>query len=258
MQWITLFQKEMIENWRSFKWIWLPLVITLLAIMDPITTYYMPVILEATGGLPEGAVLDIPMPSPPEAMFMSLSQLGTLGLIVIVLSVMGTIAGERKSGVLELTLVKPVSYMNYILAKWSAYLLITSVALFISIGMSWYYTSILFGSIPFSYILLTILFFSIWHALVIAIVIFYSSISNSPGLSAALSLVTIILFTISTTIFESFLKWSPGKLSDYIHEMIVTESISSDLIITGIVTLFVSFIWITAAVIGMRKKSSII
>lgn len=255
MQWTTLFQKEMMESWRNFKWIWLPLVILLLAIMDPIQTYYMPTILEATGGLPEGAVFEIPMPSPPEALSMSLSQLSTLGLIVIVLSAMGTISGERKSGVLELTLVKPVSYLKYILAKWSAYLLITWVSLLISILMSWYYITLLFGSIPLSIILLTVLFFGIWYTLIIAVVIFYSVICNSPGMSAALSLITIILITVSTTIFGHLFKWNPGKITDYIHEMVITETIASDLIITAIITLLFSFLWIIAAIISMRNRS---
>ncbi|MDY0407538.1 hypothetical protein [Paracerasibacillus soli] len=59
MQWLILLQKEMVENWRNFKWIWVPLVFILLAIMDPISTYYLPQILEAVGGLPEGAVFEI-------------------------------------------------------------------------------------------------------------------------------------------------------------------------------------------------------
>ena len=38
----VLLRKEGLENWRNKKWIWVPLVFILLAIMDPITNYYLP------------------------------------------------------------------------------------------------------------------------------------------------------------------------------------------------------------------------
>src|SRR5690625_838412 len=109
MQWRALFKKEMLENWRNYKWIWVPLVMILLAIMDLITTYYLPVIIESVGGLPEGAVLEMPTLLPSDVIMMSLGQLSSLGVLIIVLMMMGTISGEIKSGVSELVLVKPIT-----------------------------------------------------------------------------------------------------------------------------------------------------
>src|SRR5699024_4021417 len=97
-QWLTLFKKEMSEYWRNLKWIWVPLVIILLAIMDPITTYYLPQIIELSGDLPEGSTFDLPTLSPPEAIMMSLSQLSSLGALVLILMSMGSISGEQQTG----------------------------------------------------------------------------------------------------------------------------------------------------------------
>ena len=99
MQWMTLFNKEMMENWRNKKWIWVPLVLILLAILDPISNYYLPQIIEVVGGLPDGAIINLPEFAPADVVMMSLSQLSSLGVLVIVLMAMGTIASERKSGV---------------------------------------------------------------------------------------------------------------------------------------------------------------
>lgn len=44
-----MYNKEMLEMWRSFKWLWVPLVFILLGIMQPVTTYYLPQILEMAG-----------------------------------------------------------------------------------------------------------------------------------------------------------------------------------------------------------------
>ncbi|MEH7526490.1 hypothetical protein V7149_24970 [Bacillus sp. JJ1503] len=49
-QWVTLFNKEMVELSRNFKWIWVPIVFILLAVKEPLTVYFMPQILDAVGG----------------------------------------------------------------------------------------------------------------------------------------------------------------------------------------------------------------
>src|SRR5690625_1772084 len=192
MQWMTLFKKEMLENWRNFKWIWVPLVITLLAIMDPITTYYMPIILDNVGGLPEGAVFEIPEPLPVDVIMMSLSQLSSLGVLIIILMSMGTIAGEIKNGVSELVLVKAVSYVNYITAKWTSLLFITWIALIIAMTTSWYYINLLFGEISLIALLETIFFYGLWLTFVITLTIFFSTLFKSPGLVAAITITTTI------------------------------------------------------------------
>src|SRR5690625_5321143 len=86
--------------------------------MDPITNYYLPEIIEAVGGVPEGAVFEIPTPTPVEAMMMSLSQLSTLGVLVFILISMGTIAGERKSGIAEVIFTKLLCFNNLINTQW--------------------------------------------------------------------------------------------------------------------------------------------
>ncbi|MDG0794039.1 hypothetical protein OMP38_26850 [Cohnella ginsengisoli] len=61
-QWLVLYAKEMLGMRRSYKWLWLPLVFLLLGIMNPVTTYYMPQLLEASGISAEAAAA-IPTPT---------------------------------------------------------------------------------------------------------------------------------------------------------------------------------------------------
>ena len=62
--WFVLFKKECLEMVRNFKVIWVPLTFLFLAKLIPLTAYYMPKIIDALGGLPEGTVIEIPLPSP--------------------------------------------------------------------------------------------------------------------------------------------------------------------------------------------------
>ncbi|AIF42527.1 ABC transporter permease [Virgibacillus sp. SK37] len=259
MQWSALFKKEMLENWRNKKWLWFPLVMILIAIMDPISNYYLPQIIKSVGGLPEGAVLELPEFTPVEAIMMSLGQLSSLGVLIIVLISMGSIASEKKSGVIELILVKPVSYANYITAKWASLFVLIWTALFLSLVCSWYYINILFGSFSLLQLIQVTFFYGIWLTLVITISIFYNSLFHTPGLVAFLSAGTVIAMSVLTKVFHHILTWSPNKISEYIHTMLLTGEIPSELIATSSITagcigllLFFSIIIIQKKELGSR------
>lgn len=254
MQWTTLFKKELLENWRNKKWIWFPLVMILLAIMDPLTNYYLPQIMEATGGLPEVTTMDLPDYTTPEVIMMSLGQFSSLGVLVIVLISMGTIAGERKSGVSELILVKPVSYRNYITAKWAALMVLVWGALLLGMLVSWYYITILYGGLSFANLLFVVLFYGIWLTLVVTVSIFYNTLFKSVGAVGFLSILTIMLMSLVTKLFGKFLNWSPIHLSDHILNMLMTEHVSSELIATALVTLAITIILLTVSIFTFKTK----
>lgn len=169
MQWLTLFQKEMRENWHNRKWIWVPLVFILLTVMDPITYYYLPQILDAVGGMPEGAVIEIPEMHPPEVMMLSMGQLSMFGVLIIVLISMGTITGEKKSGITEIILAKPIAYHQYVSAKWVSSLVLILSSLALSLFMSWYYTTQLFGDMAFGLFVKILCFYSLWFIFVLTL-----------------------------------------------------------------------------------------
>ena len=148
-QWLTLFQKEILEMWRNFKWIWVPITFILLGVKEPLTSYYLPQIIKSFGGLPEGAIIDIPPPTAGAVLASGLSQYSTIGVLIIVLGTMGVIAGERKSGVAAMILVKPVSYFSYVTSKWAGSLLLVWFSLFIGYLLTWYYTGQLFEWVAF-------------------------------------------------------------------------------------------------------------
>lgn len=254
MQWRTLFKKEMLGSFRDRRWLWVPLVFILLAIMDPITNYYLPQILEAVGGLPEGAMIEFPEITGVEAIMMSLSQLSSLGVLVIALSSGGIISSERKSGVAELILVKPVSYTSYITSKWAALLAIVWSAYLISMLAAWYYIGILYEFLPVADFLLLFVFYGLWLTLVASLSVFYNAICKTPGLVVFLTIGTLLLMSIVTMIFNNHVSWSPNNLSNHIQTMLVTEDIPTELYGTGGVTVVLSLILIILAINIFRKK----
>ncbi|SFE30850.1 ABC-2 type transport system permease protein [Lentibacillus persicus] len=254
MQWWVLFQKELVENSRNMKWVWVPLIMILIAVIDPLTNYYLPQIIEATGGLPDGTQIQLPEYQPSDVVMMSLGQFSTVGVAVIALISMGTIAGERKSGVSELVLVKPVSYGNYITAKWASNALLVLVSFALGMLASWYYINLLFGELSFGALLQVLVFYGLWYLLVVSLSIFYNTIFKIPGLIAFLTIATVGLISIVTSIFSHVLAWSPSRISTYIQQMIITERVPYDLTWAAIVAGIMIVLLLIASVMIFRKK----
>lgn len=239
-QWLTLLQKEILEMWRDFKWIWVPITFILLGVSEPLKNYYMPQIIDSLGGLPEGTVIEIPPPTAGEVLVSGLSQYTTLGVLIIVLGTMGIIAGERKSGVAAMILVKPVSYFSYVTSKWAGSLILVWLSLLVGSIVTWYYTGLLFDWIPISDFFQAYLLYGLWLSVVLTITIFFSSILLAPGMAGFTSLALIVTISIVSGALSQWLEWSPSQLTSYAVGLLVAgklpeETLPTSLLATGII-----------------------
>ncbi len=253
-QWKTLFKNEMVGHFRDRKWIWVPLVIILIAVMDPVMNYYLPQILDKVGGLPEGAVFQMPEFTGIDAIQMSISQLSSLGVLIIALISMGTIAGERKSGIAELILVKPVAYPAYILSKWAALLVLIIASYVLAMLFAWYYIGILYDTIPIGDFLVMTALYGLWLTLVLTVSIFYNTIFKSSGLVAFSTIATIILISVGSSLFGEKLSYSPSNISNHSFEFLHTGEISSSLIGSAVTTVIACLILLLLSIYIFRTK----
>lgn len=244
MQWLAIFQKELLLYWRNKKFIWVPLVIMLLAVMDMLTYYFLPEIIELSGGMPEGTNFEAPELSTLEALKLSLTSLSTYGVLVIALATMGLLSAEIKSGEAEIILTKPIRAINYLSAKWAAAISLSLSSLFLGLLLAWYYVFILFDGISFISFLWMFCFFSLWFIFVLALVLFYNTIlRNGLGITAA-TIGTLAILSLVNSAIGHKLTLFPNQLSNYIFEMLMTEKIpkslwgTSAIIITCIILLF--------------------
>lgn len=213
-QWSVLFGKEMLEMWRNGKWLWVPAVFILLGVMNPVGSYYMPELLKHSGNLPEGTIIQIPMPTGAEVMVKTLSQYGTMGVLILVLSSMGVVAAERSGGMAAMIMVKPVPHFSYISAKWAGLLSLTIVSFFLGGMAAWYYTEVLIGSVSASRVLTGLGIYALWLVFVVSLTLLMSTWLKGGG---AIAFVTMLLsagMSILTGLFSRYAQWSPARLSD--------------------------------------------
>lgn len=228
VRWSAMFGKELLELIRSFKLIWVPLVFILLGVMQPVSSYYMPFILDKAGNLPEGAVIDIPLPDGAEVLAQTLSQYGTMGLLIVVLVFMGTVSSERNSGAASLILVKPVPAAAYLASKWAAMLLLACGSLFAGFLSSWYYTELLIGSVEVSHALSGMFVYALWLCVVMSFTLMFSTLLRSPAGAAFSALAAAAALSLLASLFPKQAGWSPGAISGYASRLILDADIPAE------------------------------
>ncbi|RST76427.1 ABC transporter permease [Siminovitchia acidinfaciens] len=219
---ITLFKKEWLEAWRDKKLIWLPVVLCLLAVSQPISTYFMPEILEMAGNLPEGAVIDIPVPSGEEVLAGTLSQFGMIGTAIFVLSAMGVVSNERNSGSLSLLMARPVDPFIFIASKWAAQALIFLLSFALSYGLAYYYTNLLFNQVDIQRFISSFGVYSLWILFTLSITLLLGTIMKKNGGIAGMSIMTVAGLSIIGSLFPKFMGWSPSNAQNQAGSMLMS------------------------------------
>lgn len=227
-QWGVLFQKEWRENLRNYKIFWIPAVFILFGIMEPVTNYFLPQILDSVGNLPEGAVIEIPPPEPAQILAAVLGQYQFVGMLVLVLAYMGAIAGERKSGTATLLYVRPLSFASYFFSKWMMAGLIALMSVWLGLLSAYYYTFLLFEQVDFVKFLQFAATYSLWILLLVSIVLAASAAMPNPGLAAAIALALIFLAQLADGLLGTYWTVSPVKIPSYAAQWLADGPVRAD------------------------------
>lgn len=253
-QWIVMYNKEMLEMWRSFKWLWVPLVFILLGIMQPVTTYYLPQILESAGGLPEGAVIEIPTPTGAQVMAEVISQYSSLGVLILVLAGMAVIWGEKQSRTISLILVRPIAYSTFITAKWAGLATLTITSVLVGCLAGWYYTELLIGSVSVSYLVSGVSVYGLWMIFVITVLVLMSTLLRGNSAVAFVTILITLCLSILTGLFEQWMLWSPARLTYHTSSLLVNGVAGDGFLFSVGVTVAVVIVILMTAVVSLKRQ----
>ena len=213
-----LLEKEWRENLRSYKLFWIPIVFILFGILEPVTNYFLPQILDSVGNLPEGAVIEMPVPESEQILAAVMGQYQFIGMVVLILAYMGTIAGERRSGTATLLYVRPLSYPSYFISKWITASAIGILSVWLGLMAAYYYIYLLFDQVEIVGFLQFSASYSVWILLVITIVLASSAASPNAGVAAAVSLAIVFFMQLIDGLLGAYWTFSPMKIPMYASE----------------------------------------
>ncbi|TKC15273.1 ABC transporter permease [Robertmurraya kyonggiensis] len=250
---LTLLQKELTESFRNGKWIWLPIAFMIIGITQPITTYYMPQILENAGNIPEGTVIEIPTPSGVEVLASTLSQYGMIGSLLFVLSAMGVIDNERQNGALTLVMVRPVTAIQYIASKWTGQVLIALTSFLLSYGLTFYYTNLLFEQVKWELVITSFLIYSLWIIFIFSVTILAGTFIKSASGISAVSISFVGGLSVISNLFTKFTTWSPTNLRTHASAILMEGKLMENSITVIMTTIGLSLLLLLIATFQFRR-----
>lgn len=224
----VLFRKEWRENLRNYKIFWIPIVFILFGILEPVTNYFLPQLLDSVGNLPEGAVIELPVPQPEEILQAVLGQYQLIGMAILILAYMGAIAGERKSGTATLLYVRPLSFRDYFLSKWLMAGITGVMSVWLGLLAAYYYIFLLFEQVEIISFLQFAGTYSVWILLVITIVLAASAAMPNAGMAAAVSLALVFFMQIADSLLGAYWTFAPMKIPAYAAQWLYGKPDMSD------------------------------
>ncbi|MBY0594965.1 ABC transporter permease [Bacillus bingmayongensis] len=239
---IVLIKKEFVQMVRDFKVIWLPIVFIFLGITQPIVTHYLPSILGALGGS-QGIIIDPSMTAQKggEVLASTLgSQFDQLGLMILAISMMGIIQIDKENGMLAFILTRPVTVISYIFGKIVSNYLIAAFSVAIGYFASYLYVNYLFTNVPFSHVITALLFYLVWVFFIVSFTTMISTIFNSQGIIALISIVFLLGCKIIVGLNPVIDFVNSASMSKHAMEVLITGSVNSKVIDNVLVTL----VWI--------------
>lgn len=252
----VLLLKEWRENVRNYKVFWIPAVFVLLGMLEPVTQYFLPDIIDSVGNLPEGAVFEFPTPEPEAVLTSVMSQYQFIGLLVLILAFMGSVAGERKSGTATLLYVRPLSYPAYFLSKWTIASAVSLFSVWSGLLASYYYIVVLFETINAAALLRFAGTYSLWILLVVSVVLAASAVLPNPGAAAAAALVLTLVFQLVDSLIGMYWTISPFKLPTYAAEWLTGSPDRSDFWWAAGLTAGLAGAFIAIGVLASKRNAS--
>lgn len=210
----VLMLKEFRECWRSFKFLWIPIVFILLGVSDPLTNYYMEDILAAVGNMPEGFQMFMPELKPADLLVASTGQFQLIGLIVLIAVFVSSVSRERQNGTATLIYMRPVSGAALFGSKWLMATIVGVVSVGCGYAASMYYTWILYGGVSATKFAAMLGTYILWIMLVMAITLAMSACFRTV-VAVVMAVVLVLLGAIIDSLIGVNWHYTPWKLVNY-------------------------------------------
>lgn len=226
----TLFKNELRQSVTDKKIVWLPLVMALLGISQPLVLAFLPEIMAQVGGIESaGIIIQKINYSGAEVLNSTLSsQFDQLGLFIIIVAFANVVLADKKNGMLDYLLTKPVSGTAYILSKWAAACLITAVSLAVGFGLSCYYTAIYFSSPSVQRTAAGLAVYLLWLMLVLGVTVFASTVCRGQAVATIIPLGAAVSLQLIAGLELKLNRYNPAGVSRQAANLLLGDRLSPD------------------------------
>jgi ABC-2 type transport system permease protein len=139
-----LLEKEVIEAWRTHRFVLVAALYVVLGIASPVIIRYLPELQGLFGPVEEELGFgELGLPDVIDLLVRNLVQFGSIAAVLLA---MGAVAGEREHGTLRPLLARPVSRTAVLASKFVAIAMVLAAGTFLGVLATYLYSTLLFGA----------------------------------------------------------------------------------------------------------------
>jgi ABC-2 type transport system permease protein len=180
-------RKELMQLWRTKRFLVVAAVFGLFGLMSPLLAYFMPQIFSSVEGAEMFAEL-IPTPTIKDAMDQYVKNITQFGFILAIVFGMSAVVGEKERGTTAMILSKPMPRWAFITSKFVAQSVMYVVGFLIATLCAYFYTLVLFGPLNFFNFLAVNALMLLWLLTYVAVALLGSVIGQSTPAAAGIGL----------------------------------------------------------------------
>jgi ABC-2 type transport system permease protein len=193
MNFITVFRKEMMEQWRTSRFLIVVAVIASFGLASPLLAKFTPEILKAIPGITPELLAAIPAATVTDSIAQYIKNMSQFGILLALLMTMGVVVQEKERGTAAFFLTRPVSRETFLLAKFAALTVTFAASLSIAAIGCWYYTLVLFEPLAWGPFLALNGLMLVVFLVYIAVTLLCSTLARTQGAAAGLAFAGLVL-----------------------------------------------------------------
>jgi ABC-2 type transport system permease protein len=216
----VLLIKELSEQWQTRRLPVVAVIFVLIGLGSPVLAKYTPDIVRLAASSIE---IHVQTPTIKDAVDQLIKNLGQVGVLTAILLAMGSVAGEKESGTAAFVLVKPVSRLAFLGAKFSGLALTMATAVLLCGFSAFLYTALLFAplSLPGFGAACVVMLLGLLE--IAAITFLGSTLVRSPVPAAGIGVVGLVIAGIVSSL-PNVGHFTPFGLNELARALVLQEA----------------------------------
>jgi len=243
-------KKELLESVRTYRIIIMLAVFAIIGILSPLTALLMPQIL---GSIDLGGVIiTLPEPTAMDAWGQFYSNIGSMGMLVVIIVFSGIMANEFSRGTLVNLLTKGLSRSTVVLSKFTAATIIWTLAYLLSLGVAMAYTAF-YWEIDLQNAILAFLSLWLFGELLISMLIFGGTLFASFAGSLALTGGAVVIMML-LNIAPGMARFNPISLAGDSLALLNGAASARDFIPAVVICILLVIVLVAASIVVFGRK----
>jgi ABC-2 type transport system permease protein len=253
-QFAAFTKKEFVESAATYRLYIMLSIFLIFGILSPMMARLLPLLIENMGDT-GGFIIIIPEPTAMDSWAMFFSNVGELGIPILVIIFCGIMSNEFSKGTLINLLSKGLKRHTVILSKFFTAGVLWTMSYLVCFGICYGYTVYFWESIAFEYALLTFISPWLFGLYMLSLLILIGTLLGNIYGNLLVSLGVAVIMLMVSSFVPRAARFVPINLAGGTVGLVVGTSQPSDFIPAVIICVVMILVFVAGAVLFFNKKT---